>query len=157
MRRLIGVSAVCKYSSHFSLAISKTHNLTSMYLKLKLDSSNILCWESFRSKSNHIICYIWNEPGRAFPTILHVRSAKTDEPAHLHSLNRISAEPSVGSQEFKASSNGADAQADLSLFLAQIQSCRKCCAPAQMVSHQVHITWTTPFPCWIFFHDKVVF
>ena len=39
MQHLIGVFTVCKYFSHFSLGISKSHSLA--YLKLKLDSSNI--------------------------------------------------------------------------------------------------------------------
>ena len=44
------VSTVCKYFSlfsHFSLEISKSHSL--IYLKLKLDSSSILCGPSLFS------------------------------------------------------------------------------------------------------------
>ena len=40
-RRLIRVSTVCKQFSHFSLGICRSHSRT--YLKLKSDSSNILC------------------------------------------------------------------------------------------------------------------
>ena len=44
-RHLIRVSTVCKYFSHFSLGICKSHCRT--YLKLKLDSSNIKCGRVF--------------------------------------------------------------------------------------------------------------
>ena len=45
MWRLIRVFTVCKQFSHFSLGISKSHS--QMYLKLKLDSSNIQCTSLF--------------------------------------------------------------------------------------------------------------
>ena len=41
-RRLIRVSTVCKWCSHFSLGICKSHH-SRVYLKLKLVSSNIKC------------------------------------------------------------------------------------------------------------------
>ena len=43
MRCLIRVCTVYKYSSHFTLGICKFHSRTYMYLKLKLDTSNIEC------------------------------------------------------------------------------------------------------------------
>ena len=67
------------------------------------------------------------EPGTCFPTGLHARPAKTDQPAHPHGLIRVFAGHSVGSPGSKASSGTkrrlrsacADAQADLSLCCAQ--------------------------------------
>ena len=73
--------------------------------------------------------------GIEFPTILHVRPAKT----HLRSLIRYSAGHSVGSQGSKAFSGeerSASAQADPSLRWAHLEYYRKCCASAYILRVQ---------------------
>ena len=73
-------------------------------------------------------CARWR--GTAFPTRLHVRPAK-----YPHSLIRVFPLRCLGSQWPKAeNSKCTDAQANLSLHWAHMQSCRKCFAPVDIIT-----------------------
>ena len=83
--------------------------------------------------------------GTAFPEqsisykIACAPSKDSDQPAHQHSLIKVFAGQSIGSQGSKAIqralwSDCADTQADLSLRWVHMQSCRKCFAPVHFLN-----------------------
>ena len=80
----------------------------------------------------------------AFPTILHMRPVKTDQPAHPRSLIRVSVEHSVGKQASKRSSKGQQSLRSAwcrgwsAVHWALMQSCRICCASLNIAYEPAH-------------------
>ena len=98
-------------------------------------------WLTIKTGRGILICSAWqglNEPDHIFSCkTACAPSEDSDQPAHPRSLIRVIVWHTVRNQGSKTSSNGqprlwpayANAQDDLSLRLAHMLSCRKCCAP----------------------------
>ena len=93
--------------------------------------------------TEYLFTFVYESGHNIFYKIACAPIDDSGKPAHPCSLIRVFARQSLGSQGSQPSSGGqrrllsdcADAQADLSLRWAHMQSCRKCYVPADMQLH----------------------
>ena len=98
-------------------------------------------------------CYkevvVYMSRSKAFPTRLHVSPAKTDQTAQMPRLTSVFAvylktlDPWQSTECTAKTDQTVYEQVDLSLCWVHMQSCRKCCSPAYIISELVH----TMEPC----------